>query len=114
MVNVLVIDDDAGIRETMDDILSAHHHVDTATNGIDGLQMTKDHDMDIVLIDMKMPCVEGIETSKRIKIARPMIKIIMVTAFLSESDSRRARNAGIEQILYKPLNFETLERLLVK
>lgn len=114
VVNVLVVDDDLGICETMNDVLSEHHHVDIARDGFEGLRMTKDHDIDIVLMDMKMPGMDGIETSKKIKVVHPMMKIIMITAFLSEIDRDRAMNVGIEQILCKPIDFGTLEPLLVK
>lgn len=83
MIKVLVVDDHAlvrmGIRRLLEDLPDVTV-VSEAENGEQALQMVKQYELDVVLLDMKMPGIDGWEVIRRLKKSQPDIKIIAVTA----------------------------------
>jgi CheY-like chemotaxis protein len=101
MVNVLVVDDDEGIRETMGDILKEMGaHVMLASDGYIALEITKKEPVDLIMMDMRMP--------------GPKIRIILVTAYATEETFAAARHAGIQEVMYKPLDLGKLAAMIKK
>jgi|SRR5271157_589032 len=99
--------------ETMMDILSElNFTVTTADDGFKAIELARDGTFDAILLDVKMPGIDGIETLKRIKAITPNAKIIMLTAFAGEAAVLDARNEGASAILYKPVDFNRLEKML--
>ena len=112
---ILVVDDDAGMLETMTDILSEmNFSVAVADDGYKAIELARDGTFDAILLDFKMPGIDGIETLKRIKAFKPNAKVIMLTAYASEITMLDALKEGASEILYKPLDFGALEKLLVR
>jgi len=112
-LSILVVDDDPGIRETMADILGEMNFlVYTASDGLEALDLIDKYSIDLVLMDMRMPGLDGVETSKRIKSIHPKMRIIMITAYASPEVFDMARNAGIQEIMNKPINFQQLANIL--
>ena len=70
-------------------------------------------DIKTILLDIKMPGIDGIETLKRIKAITPNAKIIMLTAYASENVVFNAQKEGASGLLYKPVDFGVLEKMLV-
>ncbi|HME56515.1 MAG TPA: response regulator [Candidatus Lokiarchaeia archaeon] len=108
-VKVLVVDDDAGIRETMKDILTwMNIHVITACNGYEATDLASKNDFDLGLIDLRMPGIDGIETFKRIRSINPEFKAFLLTAFVDDVQMKEAIKAGISSVYEKPVSITNL------
>ena len=80
MANILVIDDEKSIRNTLQEVLEYESHkVDQATNGSEGLELFEKGDYDIVLCDIKMPGMDGIEVLEKMHGMSRDIPIIMIS-----------------------------------
>ena len=105
---VLVIDDDAVIGRSFDRVLSDKgYEVSTALSGEEALKDMENTDYDVVFTDIKMPGMNGIEASKRIKTHANLSKIppiILVTAYAREEIMQQAEAAGLDGFLLKPVS----------
>ena len=126
-IRVLVVDDNASSREILLEVLKSFSFDATAVaSGQEALaeliaaQSQKPYDL--VLLDWWMPGADGIETARRIdrddRFSRPIPKIIMITAYGSEDVRRRAREAGLDRFLSKPVQpsilFDTIMEVFGK
>ncbi len=110
---VLVVDDDPGIRETMADILSEmDFKVTTASDGYQAIDIIKDGSFDAVVMDIKMPGIDGIETLRRIKRTTTRAKFILMTAYASQDAVVAAGMEGASSLLYKPIDIPQLVTLI--
>ena len=110
---VLIVDDDAGILETMSDILKElHFKVTVANDGFKAIELVKNGTFDAILMDIRMPGIDGVETFKRIKRIRPGSKIIFMTAYAFEELVTEAKREGATAVLYKPIDIGNLEKML--
>ena len=111
--NILVVDDEPGIRITLAEILEDEGYiVVTAEDGYKGIAAAENTNFKIAFIDMKMPGINGIETFKEIKKISPDTIIFFMTAFLAEDTLNEAAKLGAQAILYKPLDFELILKIL--
>ncbi|MGI9481770.1 MAG: PleD family two-component system response regulator [Hyphomicrobiales bacterium] len=104
---VLVVDDiTANLRLLEAKLQAEYFEVITATNGFDALEAVQQHPPDIVLLDVMMPELDGIEVCKRIKANTKTqhIPIVMVTALDTPEDRVRGLEAGADDFLTKPVN----------
>ena len=81
---------------------SKDYDVDTATNGSDAVDMCRDKDYDLILLDENMPGLSGLETLQRIKEVRPAVPVVMVTKSEEEDIMNQAIGARIADYLIKP------------
>src|SRR5271157_5052713 len=101
--------------ETMMDILSElNFTVTTADDGFKAIELARDGTFDAILLDVRMPGIDGIETLKRIKAIKPNAKIILLTAYASETTVLDALKEGASEILYKPVDFNVLGKILIR
>jgi len=115
-LKVLVVDDNATSREILQDILeSFSFEVFLATSGQEALEEVemadRDQPFELVIMDWKMPGMDGIEASRRIKNHRKLNKIpaiVLVTAYGREETMRQADEIGLEGFLLKPVNSSVL------
>ncbi len=115
-LKVLVVDDNATSREILQDILeSFSFEVFLAASGQEALEeiemADKDQPFELVIMDWKMPGMDGIEASRRIKNNRKLSKIpaiVLVTAYGREETMRQADEIGLEGFLLKPVNSSVL------
>jgi DNA-binding response OmpR family regulator len=109
-MKLLLIDDEPHIREMMRLTLeAAGHQVDEAASGEEGLaQFVRVTDYDVVLLDQKMPGLDGLQTLKRLKERTPAACVVMVTAFASIELAVDAMKLGATDFLRKPMTPETL------
>ncbi len=70
--------------------------------------MVRKHDYKIAIIDIRMPGINGVETYKKIKYIRPLMKVIMMTAYSVEDLMKEALKEGAYGIIYKLLNINEL------
>ncbi len=104
---VLVVDDlDANVKLLEAKLLSEYYTVVTATNGVKALSALKENKIDIVLLDVMMPEMDGFETCTHIK-SNPdttHIPVVMVTALSDIEDRVKGLEAGADEFLTKPIN----------
>jgi DNA-binding response OmpR family regulator len=110
MQRVLVIDDEAHIRHMMRITLeTAGYEVGEAADGLRGLEMCgADAVWDVVLLDQKMPGIDGIETLRRLRECAPATRVIMVTAFASIELAVEAMKLGATDFVRKPMTPDIL------
>ncbi len=113
---VLVVDDDPKNLELLAVKLSQQgYRVITAQSGKDALESIKLEKPGLVLLDIMMPEMNGIETLKGIKALEPSIPVAMVTAVWDEDEARKAIEAGAYEYITKPIDMEHLKlAVLVK
>jgi two-component system response regulator HydG len=111
--NILIVDDDVGICETLSDIMEIKGY-DTAIalDGYEAVQKIKEVAFDVILMDIKMPGMNGVETFKEIKKIRPETAVVMMTAYAVEDLIGEALREGAYGVLYKPFDMEQMIGLL--
>ncbi len=113
---ILVVDDEEIVRELLIDVLSeSGFQVMTAENGLVGLDLFRqpDRKYDLVIVDMSMPGMDGIEVCRELRKIDPAQKIMMATGNYSTDDElAELKKIGIDQILRKPFNLNAMVSLL--
>lgn len=114
---VLVIDDDINTRKTLRDILTQKGFAVTAAkSGEEAIRIAKARPYDIILVDVKLPVLNGLETFLAIKDVNPKVKAIFMTAYREETGElvREALKKGIYACLYKPFEVEEAVELVTR
>ena len=115
MVKLLVVDDEAIVRESLGDWLKdAGYQVFTAANGHDALEVIKREKPSIMVADLVMPGMDGIELMKRAKEQQPGIEVIIITAYASIPTAITAMKEGAYDYIEKPFCPERVELLIKK
>jgi DNA-binding NtrC family response regulator len=109
-LKVLVVDDEASVRELLRRGLSqiGHFFVDVASNGLEAIEKIEKDLFDLVLTDMKMPEMGGIDLLKAIKGTRPELTVIIMTAHGSIETAVEAMKKGADDYITKPIDFNEL------
>lgn len=111
--SVLVVDDDVGMVETLADILREHsYRVATGYSGEAAIAMAREQPYDAILMDIRMPGLNGVEALKVIKAATPRTNVIMMTAYTRHELVEEARQASALAIVPKPLDLQQVLDLL--
>src|SRR6185295_1890203 len=111
MPRILIIDDEKAIRNTLRDILAYEKFdVDEAADGAEGLKKVEAGDYDVVLCDIKMPKMDGIEVLAKILIAKPDVPVVMISGHGTIETAVDALKKGAYDYISKPPD---LNRLLV-
>ena len=106
---ILVVDDELGPREALRMILKSKYQVMTAVNGPAALQILSTSPPEIVLLDIKMREMNGIEVLRAIKETNAAIEVIMMTAYASLQTARDAIAHGASEYLIKPFSKKEVE-----
>lgn len=105
--NILIVDDDEGSYVLTKSILSETGAAfEWANNGKAALKMVDEEPFNVVIMDIKMPELDGIETTKLMKEKLPDLPIIVQTAFAYDSEKQRALEAGCDGYITKPIDME--------
>ena len=106
MKKILVAEDNDSNFILMTYILKKYYQYERAKNGKEAVEMVEKNDFDIVLMDIKMPVMDGLEATKAIKEIRPDLPVIALTANAFDSDRQLALEAGCNDFLAKPVSSE--------
>jgi len=111
--SVLIVDDNTELCETLADILEmAGFDVESAKGGEEGIKRVKERFFDVVLMDIKLPGMNGVEAFKGIKKISPKTRAIMMTAYAVEELIKEALNECAFTVLYKPFEMDKLLDLI--
>jgi DNA-binding NtrC family response regulator len=115
-MRILVVDDEIRILEMLRKGLAqmGGHSVETAAGGLEAIQKIDGDTFDLILTDLKMPEMDGIELLKMIKGTRPEIMVILMTAYGSIETAVEAMKIGADDYITKPIDFHELLHHLSK
>jgi DNA-binding NtrC family response regulator len=110
---ILVVDDDRSMVQTLCDILEVRGwETLRAYDGLDAVRMVEKEDVHVVLMDVKMPNLNGVEALPRMKKHRPGVRIVLMTAYAAPELLAQAEREGVLQIMRKPADLPVLFGLL--
>lgn len=117
--SVLIVEDNDLNMKLFNDLLEAHGYSTLQTkDGVEALRLARQHRPDLILMDIQLPEVSGLEVTKWLKEDDDLrtIPVIAVTAFAMKGDEEKIRNGGCEAYIAKPISvagfMRTIERLL--
>jgi CheY-like chemotaxis protein len=113
---ILIVEDDDSNRGLLEIILSRHvKRLLLAINGKEAVEICRNHpEVSLVLMDIKMPVMNGYEATRAIKSFRKDLPVIAITAFAMSSDEQLARDAGCDDYISKPVSMSSLKERLKK
>lgn len=110
---ILVVDDDAAMREVLEMRLQEWgYHVCLAADGLEAQRLAKSYDPDIVLSDVVMPDVSGIDLLPSLKAGNPARPVILITAYASVDLAVEAMKKGAQDFVTKPVDYAKLKAIL--
>ena len=116
MKKILIAEDNDSNFVLMSYILKKYYQFERAKNGQEAVEMVDKGQYDIVLMDIKMPIMNGLEATKAIKEKHPNLPILALTANAFDSDRQLAMDAGCDDFLSKPVSseecLETIKRYI--
>ena len=114
MNKILVVDDEVKASELLKRFLEAKgYEVITSSSGEDAIEKVRNEKPNAILLDIKMPGMDGTETLKRIRTFDKEVGIIMVTAIKEEETGKKAIKLGADEYITKPIDFNHLETSLL-
>lgn len=116
---ILVVDDEKNIRLTVQhSLIAADYEVETASNGLEGLQKFRAGHFDLILMDLRMPQINGIEMLREIREQDQKAAAIVITAYLTIETLLEAFSLGVSDYIRKPFSpndvRETVRRVLFR
>ena len=107
--SILIVDDEEHIRDLLSDTLGVRgYQVETAENGLNALKILNDKQVDLLLLDMRMPVKDGLGLMDEIRERLPELPVIIVTGLASNEEVQEALERGAFSCLRKPFEIDTL------
>lgn len=111
-IHILVVDDNPAMTQTLVDILAAKGNtVHGALSGQEALDILQNDEVDILLTDVKMPDMNGVELFLETKKINPKLVTFLMTAYAADDIIQKGMAEGIKTVLTKPLNIDFLLKL---
>ena len=114
---ILIVDDNPTNLKLVTYLVKSHgYEVDTASDATSALERIRAHKPRLILLDLQLPGIDGVELTRRIK-AEPTtrdIVVIAVTAYAMKGDEERAREAGCDDYVTKPIDTRALPQLIAR
>ena len=114
MKRILIAEDNDSNFILMTYILKKFYEFDRAKNGQEAVDMAEKNDYDLILMDIKMPVMDGMEATRLIKEKHPKLPIIALTANAFDSDRQLAFEAGCNEFLPKPISSDVCLKTIAK
>ena len=114
-LKVLLVDDEAILRRTISRLLTnSGFQVTIASNGVESVEIFQQNYFDLVILDMQMPVLGGLEALKLMKAVRPETTVIIHSGYAKDEDLEQLANYGITQVLSKPARHQDLLKAIAK
>lgn len=108
-LKILIVDDEAGVRDLIVDALSlVSISATTAEHGMEALTKLRDEEVDLVILDINMPTMDGYEVLEKMRASGNTRPVIVLTARLDREDTKRAFELGADDFVRKPFGIEEL------
>lgn len=105
MEEILIVDDQQGIRLLLNEVFKKEgFKTHLAANGFDALKIAQGTTLNCVLLDMKIPGMDGLEILAHLKKDNPQLPVMMMTAYVEQHMMDRARELGVTKYFTKPFN----------
>jgi CheY-like chemotaxis protein len=114
---ILVVDDNADAVESLSILLGMRgHEVHTASDGREAVRLAGSLALDVVVLDIGLPGMDGFEAARRIRRLPGGAELVLIalTGWGQEDDRRRSREAGFDHHLVKPVDIDALERFIAR
>lgn len=112
---VLLVDDEEEFVKALSERLQMRDvGSDLALNGEQALEIVKDQEPDVMVLDLKMPGIDGMEVLRRVRKAYPKVQVIILTGHGTEKDAEEAKRLGAFAYLQKPVNLDQLVQTMRK
>lgn len=106
---ILIVDDQKGVRRLLEELFKKDQwNVHSASDGLEAIEKVDGFSPDIILMDMKMPNMNGLEASQKILEKQPRLSIIMMTAYGEMDVIKKALEAGVKKCITKPFDIMNL------
>lgn len=106
---ILIVEDEESIRKVLElNLTMDHYEVICCSNGRDALRIAEESNLHLVLMDVMLPEINGMEAARLIKTKRPELPIIMLSALNQSTDKIKGLKAGADDYVSKPFNYEEL------
>ena len=111
--SILIVDDDEGVRQILAESLgSSGHTVSTADSGERAVALVRENPIDLVIVDLVLPRVDGLEVLREITTLRPETAVIMITGYASVETAIKAMKMGAVDYIVKPFRMEEVELIV--
>ncbi|MDD5288291.1 MAG: response regulator [Dehalococcoidales bacterium] len=115
MKPILVVDDEAIVRESIRDWLKdSGYQVRVAESGEEALKLIEKHNFGVMILDLRLPGMNGIDVLKKVKVLKPNIKSIVITAYPTMLTQEEATKLGVIDYMVKPILPDKLEGLILE
>lgn len=114
MKKILIAEDNDSNYLLMTYILKNRYEYVRAFHGEEAVEKAADPTIDMVLMDIRMPIMDGLEATKKIKATRPDLPIVALTANAFDRDRERSLEAGCDDFLAKPVSYDTCLKMIEK
>lgn len=112
---ILIVDDEIQLRQSFDKLLSQEGHtVRTAASGEAALQVVRSHELDLVIMDVRLPGMNGLDTFSAMRRIEPLLPVIIMTAFGTTETAIEATKMGAFDYILKPFNVPEMLELIVQ
>jgi len=108
MITILLVEDNEMVRLTIKAKLSAHFQIREASNGLEALELLDHVHVDLMIVDVMMPQMNGYELVRSLRESGDNTPVIMLTAMTSFEHKREGFSSGIDDYMTKPINYEEL------
>lgn len=110
---ILVVDDENDLCCLFERILESEgYEVITANDGLGGIKRNNDSDPDLIILDLKMPKMDGIETLRNIRKTDKEVVVIILTGYGSAQTAREAQDLDVYEYISKPFNNELVRKVV--
>lgn len=114
MTHILIVDDDPEVRRMLAAFLTDNGYtVEEAGDGVEGLAKARSLKPRMILLDIAMPKMNGIETLKRLRRELPESEVVMISGNADEQEALQALDLGAKDFIRKPFHFDYLKRNLL-
>jgi diguanylate cyclase (GGDEF)-like protein len=112
-LHILLLDDDDTVLRLLKIFMKQlGHRVTTASNGREGIRQVLRHRFDLIIVDVQMPEVDGLEFARKVLEVWPWERIVLCTGFPNDRVYREAHHLGLQEVLKKPVSLNMLEEVI--